>query len=107
MHLESTPPRRWTNTGWNPNLDRSGQQQKDKTIPLVERASRTHKSMDRLESTADRRAECQANDEMRKELSTRVAVQRRNIEMPQVSSCAENAAMDGTLTAVQGCEGCV
>lgn len=85
-------------------------QQKEKTMPLSleqfdERVARANKSMDRLETMVDSRAERQAVEEMRKEISALFAEQRRDIEMQQIRSVMETSGGGGTAQAARADDG--
>ncbi len=76
-------------------------QQKEKTTVLSleqfdERVSRANKSMDRLEAMLDSGKERQAVEEMRREMSTLFAKQRRDIEMQQIE-LTPGTAMGGEM----------
>lgn len=82
------------------------QQQKEKAMPLSleqfdERVSRANKSMDRLETMVDSSAECQAIEEMRKEISALFEEQRRDIQMQQMRSVNDTAGAGDTPPAAR------
>lgn len=64
-----------------------------------ERVARANKSMDRLETMVDSSGERQAVEEMRREISTLFAEQRRDIELQQISSAMQTSGGGGTLAA--------
>ncbi|CAN7643653.1 relaxase/mobilization nuclease domain-containing protein [Rhizobium sp. LjRoot98] len=77
---------------------------KENTMPLSleqfdERVARANKSMDRLETMVDSSGERQAVEEMRREISTLFAEQRRDIELQQIPSAMQTSGGGGTLAA--------
>ncbi|MEW9617677.1 relaxase/mobilization nuclease domain-containing protein [Shinella sp. S4-D37] len=85
------------------------QQQKEKTTVLSleqfdARVSRANRSMDRLEAMVDSGKERQAVEEMRREMSTLFAKQRRDIEMHQMRLITEIAMERGMPPAVRADE---
>jgi hypothetical protein len=83
---------------------------KENTMPLSleqfdERVARANKSMDRLETMVDSSGERQAVEELRREISSLFAEQRRDIELQQIPSAMRASGGGGTLSTVQAGEG--
>jgi hypothetical protein len=83
---------------------------KENTMPLSleqfdERVARANKSMDRLETMVDSSGERQAVEEMRREISSLFAEQRRDIELQQIPSAMRASGGGGTPSTVKAGEG--